>query len=308
MADQVAHEFGGAWTEIKLDAVEYYLKCFTKALSAIRMDLWYIDAFAGTGDRESKREVGGILEGRPIDIVTETLDGSARRAMKVNPPFSHFVFIEQDAARCAALRSIPTAGRDLTVLQGDANSELIRLAARYPWSQRGASRSRGVVFLDPYSLQVEWSTLCALAETRSLDVWYLFPLRDVVRQLAHDYSGIGFKEAKLDAILSPAWRDLYAMPEPSGQDDIFRDLFTDRAEMKRNASMRQIEAWFRQRLATKFAFVSEPLPILTSPTRQAFSLFLCVANPSKAATDLAEKFVVYVNRKYAPASRRRSGR
>jgi three-Cys-motif partner protein len=47
----VEHSFGGPWTEIKLDAVQYYLECYTKALTAKQFDLWYIDAFAGTGDR-----------------------------------------------------------------------------------------------------------------------------------------------------------------------------------------------------------------------------------------------------------------
>jgi len=51
------------------------------------MDLWYIDAFAGSGDREAERQVGGIFEGREIETVIETLDGSARRALKIEPPF-----------------------------------------------------------------------------------------------------------------------------------------------------------------------------------------------------------------------------
>lgn len=51
------HIFGGPWTEIKLDAVEYYLECYTRALKRVGFDLWYIDAFAGSGDREREREV-----------------------------------------------------------------------------------------------------------------------------------------------------------------------------------------------------------------------------------------------------------
>jgi hypothetical protein len=45
------HTFGGPWTEIKLDAVHYYLGCYTKALKRVGLDLSYIDAFAGTGTR-----------------------------------------------------------------------------------------------------------------------------------------------------------------------------------------------------------------------------------------------------------------
>jgi hypothetical protein len=80
----VDHPFGGPWTEIKLDAVQYYLECYAKALTPKKFDLWYIDAFAATGDRVETRKVGGLLEGIPESTVTETLAGSARRALKVN--------------------------------------------------------------------------------------------------------------------------------------------------------------------------------------------------------------------------------
>jgi three-Cys-motif partner protein len=33
-----------------------------------------------------------------------------------------------------------------------------------------------VLFLDPYGLQVEWATLEAVAATRAIDLWLLFPL------------------------------------------------------------------------------------------------------------------------------------
>jgi three-Cys-motif partner protein len=104
----IEHDFGGPWTEIKLDAVEYYLECYTKALKRVGFDLWYIDAFAGSGDRSAEREVGGILEGAPVRRITETLDGSARRALAVRPSFDHYVFIEKDDDRRTALGPVDT--------------------------------------------------------------------------------------------------------------------------------------------------------------------------------------------------------
>jgi hypothetical protein len=44
-----------------------------------------------------------------------------------------------------------------------------------------------------------------------LDVWYLFPIRDTIRQLAHNFQGIGPKEAMLDRLLGPEWRELYSI-------------------------------------------------------------------------------------------------
>lgn len=97
------HRFGGAWTEIKLDSIEYYLKCYTVALSKYGFDLWYIDAFAGSGDREVSRESGGVFEGTPIEEVVETYNGSAIRAIDVAPSFSNFVFIEKTSSAAPLL-------------------------------------------------------------------------------------------------------------------------------------------------------------------------------------------------------------
>jgi three-Cys-motif partner protein len=45
------HEFGGVSTNLKLSLVERYLSAFTTALQGKFKELWYIDAFAGTGKR-----------------------------------------------------------------------------------------------------------------------------------------------------------------------------------------------------------------------------------------------------------------
>jgi three-Cys-motif partner protein len=305
----VEHPFGGPWTEIKLDAVEYYLKCYAKVLKRAGFDLWYIDAFAGTGTRDSERVVGGLFEGIPIQTVKERLAGSARRAVAVRPSFDHFVFVEMDATRCEALADTLAENRnvDIQIIRGEANEVLRNLVHQKPWAQKNATNSRGVVFLDPYALHVDWETLKSLASTCVLDVWYLFPIRDTIRQLAHNFEGIGPKEAMLDRVLGPEWRDLYSIPpQPVSKLDLF-DQPVEPA-LKRVVSAEQFEQWLRGRLEQEFSFVSEPLPLLTSPARQVFSLFLGVSNPSKPAIDLAKRFVRYVNKNFAPAaSRRKSG-
>jgi three-Cys-motif partner protein len=305
----VEHPFGGPWTEIKLDAVEYYLQCYTKALKRVGFDLTYIDAFAGTGTRDVKQTVGGLFEGAPIETVKQTLAGSARRAIAVRPPFDHFVFIEKDDLRCSALADIQieNPGVNIRIIPGEANEVLRELVREQPWARKDNSNSRGVVFLDPYALHVDWETLKALASTRVFDVWYLFPIRDTIRQLAHNFEGIGPKEPMLDRLLGAEWRELYSItPEKT----LKRDLFDQpvEPEMRRVVSVRQFEQWLKRRLEKEFKFVSEPLPLLTAPSRQAFSLFLGVSNPSQPAIDLAKKFVRYVNKNFGSgASHRKSG-
>jgi hypothetical protein len=118
------------------------------------------------------------------------------------------------------------------------------------------------------------------------------------------FSGIGQKEAKLDLVLGPEWRELYSMPKP--QEWVQTELWgSEDQEPRRDATVEQVETWFRSRLASVFAYASEPLPILSTPGRQAFSLFLAVANPRKPAIDFAKHFVSYVTKKYGPQASRR---
>src|SRR3984893_12705789 len=45
------HEFGSQDTDLKLSVVETYLRTYTRALTGKWPEIWYIDAFAGTGSR-----------------------------------------------------------------------------------------------------------------------------------------------------------------------------------------------------------------------------------------------------------------
>lgn len=305
------HRFGGAWTEHKLSAVSYYLAFYTTALkgkqdASYKFSLWYIDAFAGSGERTETAEVGGLLEGTPLGLEEIQLDGSAKRAMAVQPPFKHLVFIEHDGPRFRALCALREVDPRVRCIQGDANEILPKVFEGPEWhlapGRTGKGNQRGVVFLDPYGMQVHWETLAVLAATRRVDVWFLFPLEAVTRQLAHSLSAVDhWKQAKLDAVFGgPEWRDeMYAHTGAMG---LFGE---DAVDKSRTVTQREIEAYFAKKLESLFSYVSPPLP-LGSGGRQQFSLFLLVANDSHAAVALAKNAMRDVLKQHELASRRRS--
>src|SRR5947209_12496755 len=163
----VEHHFGGPWTEIKLDAVCYYLECYTKALTPKQFDLWYVDVFAGTGDRTNEKLTGGLLERQPMKWITETLPGFAKRAMNIRPTFKHFIFNESEDVHKRALLALKEANKslDVEIIGDDANDAIGEIFSRAVWRHRAFGRARAVVFLDPYALQVDWATLELLAKT-----------------------------------------------------------------------------------------------------------------------------------------------
>lgn len=50
------HQFGGKWTTVKLKVLSHYLQSYTTALKKTRFHKLYIDAFAGTGYRDMRRD------------------------------------------------------------------------------------------------------------------------------------------------------------------------------------------------------------------------------------------------------------
>ena len=93
MATEGLQLFGGDWTERKLAALSKYLKAYVKVLSRTPFVTVYIDAFAGTGYRERiiTPMVGSVFEEEESPAEPEPqrfLDGSARIALKVVPPFT----------------------------------------------------------------------------------------------------------------------------------------------------------------------------------------------------------------------------
>ncbi len=93
---RVAHRFGGVWTEIKLKALADYLQFYQSVLRGEKFETWYVDAFAGTGDRHALIETGGIFDAKPHGLEERLLEGSARKALRIDPPFDHFWFAEQN--------------------------------------------------------------------------------------------------------------------------------------------------------------------------------------------------------------------
>jgi three-Cys-motif partner protein len=131
-----------------------YLPAFTTACEGAPHRT-FIDCFAGEADA--------------VDMAGEPFEGSARIALKTDPPLTHAVFFELEekaAALEVALRS-EFPDRDIHVIGGDCNQ---RITQGLEWLRgQGTARSGpqlGPVFalLDPDSMELEWSTIETIAK------------------------------------------------------------------------------------------------------------------------------------------------
>jgi three-Cys-motif partner protein len=279
--------FGGDWTEQKLEILSKYLVAYNTALKDQRFfQRVYIDAFAGTGYREKRQReisVPGLFEDLQEEAPQKFLKGSAKRSLEVIPAFDRYIFVESNPAHIQELESLREEHQDkahaICIEQGDANAFVQRYCREQDWRTQ-----RAVLFLDPFATEVEWTTIQAIAHTKAIDLWVLFPLMAVNRLLAKDPNRAC--RHRLDAIFgTEAWFD--AFYGISQHDTLFDSDRTPRKTCNPEA----IGTFFIDRLKGIFAGVApHSRLLLNSKNSPLFQLFFAASNPrgAKVAIPIAD--------------------
>lgn len=286
-----AQRFGGPWSLIKIEMVQRYMQFFNTALKSSPFERVYIDAFAGSGAFRyvAKEPVNGLFG--PQDESQSIHAGSAHCALHANPAFDRVCFIEEDKSNVDALQKLiaESGHRAASVEHGDANDVLQRLCRPEHWRRR-----RGVIFLDPFGMNVEWSTLRLIADTRALDVWFLFALAGTVRNLPRLVSRLddGKRAAVTRVLGTDKWiEEFYKVQKTSHV-----NLFDEPAPIvvRRTATVNDIEAYVQKRLLTIFPHVESPKRLMAPGKKSLFSLFFAISNPNPRAITLARKGASYI--------------
>lgn len=290
-----SHNFGGPWTDAKLERIRKYLSAYTTVFTqnerAAHLRTYYVDAFAGTGYRDvptEENETSQVLFPTELDITSVKNDaeslkkGSAHIALQTSPPFDGYVFIEQRAEFANALAGLksefPQKAERISILPGEANETLKEWVKQVNWKTH-----RAVVFLDPYGMEVDWSTIEAIAATKAIDLWILFPLAQAVNRLLTrgKLPNDGWS-AKLTRFFgTDEWREAFYKPIP--QSSLFPGDMDQR--YSKDTDFDAIGEFFVQRLSTIFAkTANNPLPLFNSRNVPLFLLCFAAANPRGATT------------------------
>ena len=268
MITQVAEpraSYGGPWTIEKLNILETYLDAYTTALKKTPFKLMYIDAFAGTGHVEFRRN---------DEDTRNFMRGSAIRAVSIgNRPFDKLVFAEKKQNRCDELENLRKEypGRDIQIENSDANVLLRNL--RQNWKQW-----RGVLFLDPFATEVEWATIETIASFNALDTWILFPVSAITRMLPKSQkpNAISPKWAKrlTQVFGDESWHNLY-QEDPQG--NLFGDI-----KYQRNPGVDGLIDIYKEKLRTLFGkrFLETSRALKNSKNSPLFEFMFCVGNPN----------------------------
>lgn len=264
-------QFGGVWTVEKLEAVESYLNAFTTAMKNQKFTTVYIDAFAGSGTCRVGSKANHL-----------EIEGSALRSILIKNKFDKYFFVEENEENCKELRRICSQYNevDVDVTKKDCNEFIKDIIQNKNYMSK---EKRGVIFLDPFAMSVDWETIEIIGKTGRLDTWYLFPLSAVLRCAAHDPDKV-LDEKLIRFFGTDQWKSWYEDQEESRTSDDVLTFCADR--------MRKV-----------FSTVSEPA-ILKINNIPYYALFFACSSKSEKANALSQRIAKsilknYENRKLA---------
>jgi three-Cys-motif partner protein len=166
----------------------------------------------------------------------------------------------------------PEKAEHIEIVQSDANEFIQNYCKNSNWA-----KTRAVLFLDPFATEVEWATIEAVAKTRCIDVWILFPLMAVNRLLAKDPQKISY-DCLNKLFGTQEWFEHFYKTRTL--DDIFGqsvDIIDKACDFTR------IGNFYMSRLKTIFSGVAEkPKVFCNSRGSALFQFFFAAGNPKGA--------------------------
>ena len=262
----------GYWTEIKLSILRDYSNAYASILSKQQYirHFAYIDGFAGAGTHISKSS-------------GEEIQGSPAIALGIDPPFSHYHFIDLDGRRATRLRELAAGRRDVTVYEGDCNRVLLDRV--FPQCHYDEFR-RALCLLDPYELNPNWEVVQTAGSMRSIEIFLNFMIMDANMNVLWknpDRTPAG-QVQRMNAFWGDdSWRQAAYFTEPG--------LFGDITEKATNEA---VVAAYRKRLkeVAGFQFVPEPIPMKNTKGAVVYYLFFASHNKTgdKIARDVFRKY------------------
>lgn len=278
------NNFGGKWTAEKIEVFIKYLKAYMQILKKYpQWPLLYFDGFAGSGEIQTKED--------EIDL----MEGVASRVLGLADPrgFDLFYFVEKDLDKATKLKSLIDSQypniQNKFVSWGDCNDKLLKLSEflRKPENKN----YRGVVFIDPFGMQVNWESLESLKGLH-LDLWILVPTGTAINRL------LGRKKLSPESWFNSLGSFFGVSPDdikvrfykPSQQLNIFGE--TELKKIDRAAE--EAAQLYKERLNSVFEYVSNPLEMRNSKNAIIFHFFM--ASNVEVAMKIANDIVKISNR------------
>jgi len=273
------NEFGGTWTETKIEILEKYASAYLWIMNKQKFHLTYFDGFAGSGEiKIGNKEEFKVIEGAAQKIVSISVPRS----------FDIYYFVEKDEEKRALLDCAIRAKRstnNIYVVAEDCNEVLKRLAIFL----KADSMRKALVFLDPFGMNLDWSSI-EILKGLGVDLWILSP------------TGVGANRLlKKDSNIPEAWWlrlekffgiNREVIKNSIYHEEIVTDLFGPRNVVTKSTKANEkLFKIYSEKLNTVFSLISDPY-IIVNRNNSLMYHFFCAsnnANAIKIANDIVNK-------------------
>jgi len=279
------NNFGGNWTEIKIEIlVEYakaYLTIMNKYADKYNWRLLYFDGFAGSGfitkgKGEHKRKIVG----------------AAKRILEIEKPrpFDEYYFVEKDNQFAIGLEKVVAQykNKKTYIVNEDCNKK-IQSMGQFLNSSKG-KKYKVLAYIDPCGMQLNWDSLKTIKES-NVDAWILVPTGMGVNRLL-----------KKDGNISNAWIEklmhFLGMSKTEILDYFYSQkniltLFGEEIETtKKQKAIEKSAELYQSRLSELFEFVTKPYILKNSTNSIMFHLYMVTNNKTaiKIANEIIDKY------------------
>jgi three-Cys-motif partner protein len=285
--------WGGTWTEKKLDAFEKYVNAYLTIMNKYRdkfsWKLIYFDAFAGSGAREnisdSKTAIKPIFDIQPEEI--SVYKGAAEKVLNIQQRgFDYYYFIDKNEESSNKLKHKLQSFENTKRLEfragEDANQQIQRLAE----AMKKDKSLTTLALLDPFGMQVDWSSVELLKDTRT-DLWILIPTGVIVNRLL-DRKG---KLTHIDKLVS-----FFGLSEEEIRNYFYQEMKEttlfgeDTIVLKCEQAIRKITELYISRLKGIFKEVTEQ-PLELKNTRNCPIFHFAFASNNVNAKKIAKQII-----------------
>lgn len=183
-------EFGGAWTEEKLQAFIKYVKAYLTILNsykeAYNWKTLYFDGFSGSGDITTNKSLleNSFFSDEDKKELTTYTKGSVRRIFELEEPykFDRYFFIDMDSENINSINKIVVDLKldknKIRTSSGDCNDALLKFSK---YLKENKTR-KALILLDPFGMPLDWKSIESLKDTSS-DIWILVPSGVAINRL-----------------------------------------------------------------------------------------------------------------------------
>lgn len=319
----MATNWGGSWTEEKLEVFEKYVNAYLSIMHSNRKKFggWprtilYIDGFAGSGTRGESDKITESSQTIFFPITDEeksVYQGSPERVLKLKMKFDRYIFIDKDASSLDSLKKRLQEKELITnnciFIKGDLNNELIENKDIFNNKDLVA-----LIFLDPFGMNVKWKTIESFSSSQDLsddnnkqfqfkssskkriDLWILLPSGVIVNRLLdrkgnlkHIKKLTEFFGMTEDEIKSIFYQNVEIKDSQLG---LLFDSETDTnpAFIKSNDSINKIRNIYVQQLKKVFNYVTEE-PLVLKNNRNVPIYHFVFASNNKIAWTIADQII-----------------